>query len=114
MDIYFFDNTDPDGFDRVFARIAGVLSETLVIVISKSGGTKETYNGMKEAEAEFAAAGLEFRAMRGRDRTRKRSGSLRRKKWLDYAVSDARLGRRPDIGDERGRLAADGTARLCY
>ena len=60
LDIYYFDNTDPDGFQRVFARIAGVLSETLVIVISKSGGTKETYNGMKAAEAEFAAAGLKF------------------------------------------------------
>ncbi|HEY4282652.1 MAG TPA: glucose-6-phosphate isomerase [Chthoniobacterales bacterium] len=60
MNIYFFDNTDPDGFDRGFARLDGHLGETLVIVISKSGGTKETHNGMKEAEARFAAAGLEF------------------------------------------------------
>jgi glucose-6-phosphate isomerase len=59
-DIYFFDNTDPDGFDRVFARIDNRLRQTLVIVISKSGGTKETRNGMLEAEAKFKASGLSF------------------------------------------------------
>jgi glucose-6-phosphate isomerase len=32
----------------------------LVVVISKSGGTKETRNGMVEAEAKFKSAGLEF------------------------------------------------------
>jgi glucose-6-phosphate isomerase len=58
--IYFFDNTDPDGFDRVFAKIDKRLAQTLVIVISKSGGTKETRNGMLEAEAKFKAAGLPF------------------------------------------------------
>ena len=46
MDIFFFDNTDPDGFDRVFDRIGDRLSQTLVVVVSKSGGTKETRNGM--------------------------------------------------------------------
>jgi glucose-6-phosphate isomerase len=85
MDISFFDNTDPDGFDRVFAKIdngAGGsratktgkpgrvdepggesinrLAETLVVVISKSGGTKETRNGMVEAEGKFKTAGLQF------------------------------------------------------
>ncbi len=60
MDIYFFDNTDPDGFDRVFARMEGLLSETLVIIVSKSGGTKETRNGMLEAEARFKSAGIPF------------------------------------------------------
>src|SRR5207237_5478473 len=54
------DNTDPDGFDRVFARMKGLLPETLVIVVSKSGGTKETHNGMKMAEAKFQEAGLAF------------------------------------------------------
>lgn len=60
LDIYFFDNTDPDGFDRVLDKIADVLSQTLVIVISKSGGTKETRNGMLEAEAKFKAMGFSF------------------------------------------------------
>jgi glucose-6-phosphate isomerase len=60
---YFFDNTDPDGFDRVLAQLAtgdGGLSTTLVLVVSKSGGTKETRNGMLVAEAAFAHAGLPF------------------------------------------------------
>ena len=60
MDIFFFDNTDPEGFDRVFDRIGEGLPQTLVIVVSKSGGTKETRNGMLEAQAKFAAKGLRF------------------------------------------------------
>ena len=60
MAIHFFDNTDPDGFDRVLARLAPKLTETLVVVISKSGGTKETRNGMLEAKAAFERAGLLF------------------------------------------------------
>ncbi len=60
MDIYFFDNTDPDGFDRVFDKFDKHLSQTLVVVVSKSGGTKETRNGMLEAEAKFKAKGLQF------------------------------------------------------
>jgi glucose-6-phosphate isomerase len=60
MDIYFFDNTDPDGFNRVFDKIDKHLSQTLVIVVSKSGGTKETRNGMLEAEAKFKEDGLQF------------------------------------------------------
>ena len=60
LSIHFLDNTDPDGFDRVFDRLGDELASTLVVVISKSGGTKETRNGMLEAEARFARAGLEF------------------------------------------------------
>jgi glucose-6-phosphate isomerase len=60
LDIYFFDNTDSDGFDRVFGQVGKELPGTLVIVISKSGGTKETRVGMLEAEARFKAAGLDF------------------------------------------------------
>jgi glucose-6-phosphate isomerase len=60
MEIYFFDNTDPDGFDRVFDEIENELGRTIVVVISKSGGTKETRNGMLEAETRFKAAGLDF------------------------------------------------------
>jgi glucose-6-phosphate isomerase len=60
LDIYFFDNTDSDGFDRVFGQVGKELPRTLVIVISKSAGTKETRIGMLEAEARFKAAGLDF------------------------------------------------------
>jgi glucose-6-phosphate isomerase len=57
---HFFDNTDPDGMDLVLERIGQRLSRTLVVVISKSGGTKETRNGMLEAQAAFTRAGLAF------------------------------------------------------
>jgi glucose-6-phosphate isomerase len=57
---YFFDNTDPDGFDRVLKEIKGSLSETMTIVISKSGGTIETRNGMLEAKAVYQSKGLRF------------------------------------------------------
>jgi len=57
---YFFDNTDPDGMDRVLATIGNNLGKTLCIVVSKSGGTKETRNGMLVAEAAYARAGLHF------------------------------------------------------
>jgi glucose-6-phosphate isomerase len=60
MDIFFFDNTDPDGFDRVLQKIGAGLPSTLAVVISKSGGTKETRNGMLEAAAAFEKAGLQF------------------------------------------------------
>jgi len=62
MDIFFFDNTDPDGFDRTLEKIGAGLATTLAVVISKSGGTKETRNGMLEAAAAFAKAGLKFPA----------------------------------------------------
>jgi glucose-6-phosphate isomerase len=58
--IHFFDNTDPDGMDYVLSKLEGHLSETLCIVISKSGGTKETRNGMLEAKAAYKRAGLDF------------------------------------------------------
>jgi glucose-6-phosphate isomerase len=60
LDIYFLDNTDPDGFDRVFERIGEHLAHTLTVVISKSGGTKETRNGMLETAAHYEKAGLNF------------------------------------------------------
>ncbi|MFG0247905.1 MAG: glucose-6-phosphate isomerase [Phycisphaeraceae bacterium JB051] len=60
MALHFFDNTDPDGFDRVVANLGARLKSTMVVVISKSGGTKETRNGMLEIQHAFAAKDLEF------------------------------------------------------
>src|ERR1041385_7570374 len=62
MGLHFFDNTDPDGMDRVLARLQGELGKTLCVVISKSGGTKETRNGMLEAEFAYEREGLKFGA----------------------------------------------------
>ncbi|MEC8649360.1 MAG: glucose-6-phosphate isomerase [Verrucomicrobiota bacterium] len=57
---YFFDNTDPDGIDRTLDLLDGQLGKTLVIVISKSGGTPETRNGMLEAQAAYQKNGISF------------------------------------------------------
>ncbi|HKQ70271.1 MAG TPA: glucose-6-phosphate isomerase, partial [Polyangiaceae bacterium] len=81
---YFFDNTDPDGMDRVIAAIGDGLAKTLTVVISKSGGTKETRNGMLEVKAAYERAGLSFAehavAVTGDDseldRTAKRDGFI--------------------------------------
>jgi glucose-6-phosphate isomerase len=60
LKVFFFDNTDPDGMQNVLASLDGELGQTLCIVISKSGGTKETRNGMLEAGARYERAGLNF------------------------------------------------------
>ena len=60
MKIHFFDNTDPDGMDRILNEIGEDLNKTLTLVISKSGGTKETRNGMLEAKSAYENGGLVF------------------------------------------------------
>ena len=59
---YFADNTDPQGVDRTIAEIGSSLSTTLSIVISKSGGTAETRNGMLEVQNAYEKADLKFGA----------------------------------------------------
>jgi glucose-6-phosphate isomerase len=58
LPLAFLDNTDPQGIDETLATLK--LAETLVLVISKSGGTPETRNGMLEAKAAFDKAGIDF------------------------------------------------------
>jgi glucose-6-phosphate isomerase len=58
LPIAFLDNTDPQGIDEVLSTLR--LAETLVLVISKSGGTPETRNGMLETKAAFDKAGIDF------------------------------------------------------
>ena len=60
LSIDFLDNTDPDGIDHTLNSISGLLSQTLVIVISKSGGTAETRNGMLETQEFFSRHNLDF------------------------------------------------------
>jgi len=57
---HFLDNCDPDGIDRVLDRLGDGLRSTLSVVISKSGGTPETRNGMLETAAAYRKRGLEF------------------------------------------------------
>ncbi len=53
------DNTDPAGIEAALADTAS-LAHALVLVVSKSGGTVETRNGMLELKAACARAGLDF------------------------------------------------------
>ncbi len=62
LELHFVDNTDPAGIDKTLAKISDRLNTTLVIVISKSGGTPETRNGAIEAKAAFQARNLDFPA----------------------------------------------------
>ncbi|MBX3463009.1 MAG: glucose-6-phosphate isomerase [Planctomycetes bacterium] len=57
VDLHVLDNTDPDGIDRELERV-GALQDALVVVISKSGGTPETRNGMLEVERACRQQGL--------------------------------------------------------
>lgn len=54
----FLDNTDPDGMMKVLDTLP--LEETMVVVISKSGGTPETRNGMVCAQHYFKSHGVDF------------------------------------------------------
>ncbi len=60
--IHFIDNTDPAGIDKVIAGIGDRLETTLVSVISKSGGTPETRNGMLEVKKVYTDHNLDFAA----------------------------------------------------
>ncbi len=58
--VHFLDNTDPDGAARVLDALP--LSDTLAVVISKSGRTPETRNGLLAAHAAYHRAGVPFPA----------------------------------------------------
>ena len=60
MRVLFLDNTDPDGIDRTLADLGAALGRTLTLVISKSGGTAETRNGMMEVARGYQNLGLDF------------------------------------------------------
>ncbi|BAM04908.1 glucose-6-phosphate isomerase [Phycisphaera mikurensis] len=60
MKVHFIDNTDTDGIRRTLENLGSRLKSTLVLVVSKSGGTPEPRNGMVEAKAAFRRAGLDF------------------------------------------------------
>lgn len=58
LKVYFTDNTDSAGV-RDLVNVVD-LEETLVLTISKSGGTQETYNNLKALEQAFAAVNLDY------------------------------------------------------
>ncbi|MGB2924162.1 MAG: glucose-6-phosphate isomerase [Limnothrix sp.] len=56
----FIDNTDPAGIDRTLETIKDRLNTTLVLIISKSGGTPETRNGMLEVKNFYKTHKIDF------------------------------------------------------
>ena len=58
--IHFIDNSDPAGIDRVLTHLRNRLASTLVLVISKSGGTPEPRLGMIEVKKAYAGQNLDF------------------------------------------------------
>jgi glucose-6-phosphate isomerase len=60
MQPHFVDNTDPEGIARELARIGTVLDKTIAVVMSKSGSTPETRNGMLAVAAAYENQGLDF------------------------------------------------------
>ena len=52
------DNTDPEGMFRTLEALD--LERTLVVVVSKSGGTAETRNALRATQAAYAERGVDF------------------------------------------------------
>ncbi|MFM7360927.1 MAG: glucose-6-phosphate isomerase [Cyanobium sp.] len=75
LPFHFLDNVDPQGISRMLAALAERLRTTLVVVVSKSGGTPEPRLGMEQVRARLEAAG----------------GS-----WADQAVAVTMLGSQLD------------------
>jgi len=57
LPFHFFDNVDPHGFSRTLAALGERLRTTLVVVVSKSGGTPEPRIGMEQARARLEELG---------------------------------------------------------
>jgi glucose-6-phosphate isomerase len=62
LEIHFIDNTDPAGIDHILTQLQDRLDRTLVLIISKSGGTPETRNGMIEVKKAYESQNLDFAA----------------------------------------------------
>jgi len=57
LPFHFLDNVDPQGIHRTLSLLGERLRTTLVVVVSKSGGTPEPRLGMEQARARLEAAG---------------------------------------------------------
>ncbi|MFN6337977.1 MAG: glucose-6-phosphate isomerase [Cyanobacteriota bacterium] len=57
LGFHFFDNVDPQGMSATLAALGGRLLTSLVIVVSKSGGTPEPRLGMAQARVRLEALG---------------------------------------------------------
>ncbi|MBT3218026.1 MAG: glucose-6-phosphate isomerase [Proteobacteria bacterium] len=60
LKVHFLDNTDPDGIARILGRVS--LRTTLCVIVTKSGTTAETRNGMLLVRQALQDEGLELPA----------------------------------------------------
>ena len=57
LPFHFFDNVDPNGMIRVLGELGDALRTTLVVTVSKSGGTPEPHLGMEQARHRVESLG---------------------------------------------------------
>jgi glucose-6-phosphate isomerase len=57
LPFHFFDNVDPNGMSAVLTGLGDKLKTTLVVTVSKSGGTPEPHLGMEQARHRVEAQG---------------------------------------------------------
>jgi glucose-6-phosphate isomerase len=85
LPFHFIDNVDPEGISQTLERLGDRLLHTLVVVVSKSGGTPEPRIGMEQVRARLESLG----------------GS-----WAEQAVAVTMLGSRLDqLAEQQGWLA---------
>ena len=60
LPFHLLDNVDPNGMSNVLGGLAGRFKTTLVVTVSKSGGTPEPHIGMEQARLKLEAAGGEW------------------------------------------------------
>jgi glucose-6-phosphate isomerase len=85
LPFHFIDNVDPEGISHTLEQLGDRLTQTLVVVVSKSGGTPEPRIGMEQARARLESLG----------------GS-----WREQAVAVTMLGSRLDrLAEQEGWLA---------
>lgn len=86
LKIHFIDNTDPAGIDKILAQVQKRLNTTLVLVISKSGGTPEARNGMIEVQKFYQKHNIDFAtravAVTGMDMNSKLEATAKEENWL--------------------------------
>ena len=62
LPFHFIDNVDPNGLSNVLGALGERLKTTLVITVSKSGGTPEPHLGMEQARHRLESTGGQWAA----------------------------------------------------
>ena len=106
LKIYFLDNTDTAGLADALSVCD--LETTLVVSVSKSGGTQETQNNLVACQAEYAAKGLDFarHAAAVTMRESKLDSMARSAKWLRVFEMAESIGGRTSETSIVGHLPA--------